>query len=129
MSHPSSAEWLVNINKESNNSAETPTEKNGFEKTTKMPFTVVLRAIRHKEGIEKVGSKFGLNPVDLIQQTQKTYWPSWNDFKESSWISDLEILKIDWQVNREENAHEEATIRIETQNTENQILTEPKTII
>ena len=44
-------------------------EKNEQDKATKMYFAVILRAILHKEGIEKAGLKFGPNPPNLIQKS------------------------------------------------------------
>ena len=40
--------------------------KNGQETATKMYFIVILKAILHKEAIEKEWLKFGQNLLDLI---------------------------------------------------------------
>ena len=44
--------------------------KNRLEKITEMLIIVTLKAIRHNEGMEKEWSKFGLNPLNLIQQPE-----------------------------------------------------------
>ena len=47
-----------------------PNRKNGLEKTTKMYFTVILRAILYEKCIEKEWQKSVLNSLELIQQAK-----------------------------------------------------------